>query len=85
MCGSGGRCRDRACGSSSALPPLGADLSHPPEIPRTLVVTGHFPPQPGGVQTFTYELLARLPAERLVVVAPAAPGAEASTPGSPTR
>ncbi|HEY2551524.1 MAG TPA: glycosyltransferase family 4 protein [Streptosporangiaceae bacterium] len=45
------------------------------EIPPTLVVTGHFPPEPGGVQTFAWELLRRLPARRLVVVAPAWPGA----------
>jgi phosphatidylinositol alpha-1,6-mannosyltransferase len=44
-------------------------------IPRTLVVTGHFPPEPGGVQTFTWELVRRLPADRLLVVAPAWPGA----------
>ena len=41
------------------------------EIPRTLVLTGHFPPEPGGVQTFTWELVRRLPADRVVVVAPA--------------
>ncbi|GAA4241028.1 GDP-mannose-dependent alpha-(1-6)-phosphatidylinositol monomannoside mannosyltransferase [Actinomadura meridiana] len=45
------------------------------EIPRTLVVTGHFPPEPGGVQTFTWELVRRLPADRLLVVAPAWAGA----------
>jgi phosphatidyl-myo-inositol dimannoside synthase len=45
------------------------------EFPRTLVVTGHFPPEHGGVQTFTWEFVRRLPAERLVVVAPAWPGA----------
>ncbi|HEX6470435.1 MAG TPA: glycosyltransferase family 4 protein [Streptosporangiaceae bacterium] len=44
-------------------------------IPRTLVVTGHFPPEPGGVQTFTWELVRRLPADRLLVVAPTWPGA----------
>jgi phosphatidyl-myo-inositol dimannoside synthase len=44
-------------------------------IPRTLVITGHFPPEPGGVQTFTWELVRRLPADRLLVVAPAWPGA----------
>ncbi|HEY8480784.1 MAG TPA: glycosyltransferase family 4 protein [Spirillospora sp.] len=44
------------------------------DIPRTLVMTGHFPPEPGGVQTFTWELVRRLPADRLVVVAPARPG-----------
>jgi phosphatidylinositol alpha-1,6-mannosyltransferase len=43
--------------------------------PRTLVVTGHFPPEHGGVQTFTWEFVRRLPADRLVVVAPAWPGA----------
>ena len=46
-----------------------------PSIPRTLVITGHFPPEPGGVQTFTWELVRRLPADRLLVVAPAWPGA----------
>ena len=45
------------------------------EPPRTLVVTGHFPPEHGGVQTFTWEFLSRLPPDRLVVVAPAWPGA----------
>lgn len=45
------------------------------DMPPTLVVTGHFPPEPGGVQTFTWELLRRLPASKLVVVAPAWPGA----------
>ncbi|MFV2178086.1 glycosyltransferase family 4 protein [Actinomadura sp. LOL_016] len=45
------------------------------EIPRTLVLTGHFPPEPGGVQTFTWELVRRLPADRLLVVAPARAGA----------
>ncbi|MES9538222.1 MULTISPECIES: glycosyltransferase family 4 protein [unclassified Actinomadura] len=44
------------------------------EIPRTLVLTGHFPPEPGGVQTFTWELVRRLPVDRVVVVAPAWPG-----------
>ena len=39
-------------------------------VPRTLVVTGHFPPSAGGVQTFTLELLSRLPSEQLVVIAP---------------
>src|SRR4051794_20339452 len=44
---------------------------------RVLVVTGHFPPAPGGVQTFTWEMLRRMPADRLVVVAPAHPEAAA--------
>lgn len=47
----------------------------PMDIPRTLVMTGHFPPEPGGIQTFTWELVRRLPADRLLVVAPAWPGA----------
>ncbi len=46
-------------------------------IPRTVVLTGHFPPEPGGVQTFTWELLRRLPGDRLLVLAPAWPGAAA--------
>src|SRR4029079_10405378 len=45
------------------------------QLPRTLVVTGHFPPEHGGVQTFSWEFVRRLPADRLVVVAPAWPGA----------
>jgi phosphatidylinositol alpha-1,6-mannosyltransferase len=45
------------------------------QLPRTLVVTGHFPPEHGGVQTFTWEFVSRLPADRTVVVAPAWPGA----------
>ncbi len=44
-------------------------------IPRTIVLTGHFPPASGGVQTFTFELLRRLPADRLGVVAPYHPDA----------
>ncbi|HEU4675224.1 MAG TPA: glycosyltransferase family 4 protein [Motilibacteraceae bacterium] len=44
------------------------------EMPRTLVLTGHFPPEPGGVQTFTWELARRLPPERLVVVGPSYDG-----------
>lgn len=46
-------------------------------LPRTLVVTGHFPPARGGVQTFTWEILRRLPADRFVVVAPQQDGARA--------
>ncbi|MEV5825910.1 glycosyltransferase family 4 protein [Spirillospora sp. NPDC052242] len=53
------------------------------EIPRTLVLTGHFPPEPGGVQTFTWELVRRLPADRLVVVAPAWAGAAEFDAGLP--
>lgn len=45
--------------------------------PRTLILTGHFPPAHGGVQRFTWELARRLPADRVVVVAPHAPGEKA--------
>lgn len=48
---------------------------------RVLVVTGHFPPAPGGVQTFAWEMLRRMPADRLVVVAPAHPDAAAFDAG----
>jgi len=48
-----------------------------PVIPTTVVVTGHFPPEPGGIQTFTWELVRRLPADRIVVVAPYRSGAGA--------
>lgn len=36
-------------------------------MPRTLVVTGHFPPSHGGVQRFTAEITGRLPADQVVV------------------
>lgn len=68
---------DHPTGDSAAGTHHGA-ISTPPasrRIPRTLVMTGHFPPRAGGVATFTVELLQRLPAGRLVVVAPAFPGA----------
>jgi phosphatidylinositol alpha-1,6-mannosyltransferase len=44
-------------------------------IPRTLVMTGHFPPEPGGVETFAWELARRLPAEALTVIGPHQTGA----------
>ena len=53
------------------------------EMPRTLVLTGHFPPEPGGVQTLVREITCRLPADRLLVVAPAWPGAAAYDAGLP--
>lgn len=52
-------------------------------VPRTLVVTGHFPPEPGGVQTFTWEFVRRLPSDRIAVVAPAWPGAAEFDAGLP--
>jgi len=44
---------------------------------RTLVVTNDFPPRTGGIQSFLAALLDRLPPERVVVYAPAWPGAAA--------
>lgn len=46
------------------------------DLPRTLVVADKFPPVLGGIQTFACHLTAGLPADRVTVVAPAAPGAE---------
>lgn len=43
--------------------------------PGILVVTAHFPPITGGVATFTEQFVRRLPGERVVVLAPDAPGA----------
>jgi phosphatidylinositol alpha-1,6-mannosyltransferase len=53
------------------------------ETPRTLVLTGHFPPSTGGVQRFTWELVRRLPADRVVVVAPHTRGDAAFDRGLP--
>lgn len=44
---------------------------------RTLVVTNDFPPRRGGIQTFVYELLRRLPPEDVVVYASTWKGADA--------
>lgn len=61
------------------MPPVTGPWSTPAAaadggLPRTLVLTGHFPPAGGGVQRFTWELVRRLPADRVVVVAPHTPG-----------
>lgn len=48
----------------------------------TLVVTGHFPPQPGGVQTFAYEFCRRLD-RPVVVLAPEHPEAAAFDAAQP--
>jgi hypothetical protein len=40
-------------------------------IPRTLVVADKFPPGLGGIQTFTWNLVRQLPADRVVVLAAA--------------
>ncbi|HJQ01350.1 MAG TPA: glycosyltransferase family 4 protein [Jatrophihabitans sp.] len=44
---------------------------------RLLVVTNDFPPRQGGIQTFLYELLRRLPPEQLAVYASGYPGSAA--------
>jgi phosphatidyl-myo-inositol dimannoside synthase len=44
-------------------------------VPRTLLVTNDFPPRAGGIQLYLHELATRLPAEDLIVYAPAWEGA----------
>ncbi|HET6210390.1 MAG TPA: glycosyltransferase family 4 protein, partial [Jatrophihabitans sp.] len=44
---------------------------------KLLVVTNDFPPRQGGIQTFLYELVRRLPADQLAVYASDHPGAAA--------
>jgi phosphatidylinositol alpha-1,6-mannosyltransferase len=46
-------------------------------VTRTLVVTNDFPPRQGGIQTFVAALLARRPADSLVVLASDSPGSAA--------
>jgi phosphatidyl-myo-inositol dimannoside synthase len=46
-------------------------------VTRTLVVTNDFPPRQGGIQTFVAALLARRPAESVVVLASDSPGSAA--------
>jgi phosphatidyl-myo-inositol dimannoside synthase len=43
-------------------------------IPRTLVVTNDFPPRLGGVQQYVWNLVSRLPSDRVAVLAPNWPG-----------
>jgi phosphatidylinositol alpha-1,6-mannosyltransferase len=43
-------------------------------VTRTLVITNDFPPRPGGIQAFVYSLVARQPAESVVVYASSSPG-----------
>ena len=40
-----------------------------------LLVTNDFPPRSGGIQQYCHNLVRRLPADRVVVYAPAWPGA----------
>lgn len=44
-------------------------------VRRTLLISNDFPPRTGGIQSYVHELATRLPAGRLVVYAPAWPGA----------
>jgi len=44
-------------------------------MPKVLIVTNDFPPRSGGIQSFVHALASRLPAGRVVVYAPAWPGA----------
>ncbi len=50
---------------------------------RTLVVTNDFPPRQGGIQTFVAALLARRPADSLVVLASDSPGSAEHDAGLP--
>ena len=44
------------------------------EVPRTLVVTNDFPPRVGGVQQYVWNMVSRLPSDRVAVLAPNWPG-----------
>ena len=46
-------------------------------MPKVLIVTNDFPPRRGGIQSFVHALATRLPAEGVVVYAPAWEGAAA--------
>ncbi len=50
-----------------------------------LVVTNDFPPRPGGIQTFVYELVRRLPAQHVVVFASTWRGSEEFDARQPFR
>ena len=52
---------------------------------RTLLVTNDFPPRLGGIQSYVHELAVRLPADDLVVYAPAWAGAEEFDAAQPFR
>jgi len=45
-------------------------------MPKVLIVTNDFPPRRGGIQSFLHALALGLPADQVVVYAPAWPGAE---------
>lgn len=46
-------------------------------MPRILLVTNDFPPRPGGIQAYLYQLAMALPADAIAVYAPHWPGAAA--------
>jgi phosphatidyl-myo-inositol dimannoside synthase len=52
---------------------------------RTLLLTNDFPPRTGGIQSYLQELATRLPADRLVVYAPAWAGAAEFDAAQPFR
>jgi phosphatidylinositol alpha-1,6-mannosyltransferase len=52
-------------------------------VPRILVVTNDYPPRAGGIQSFIEALVRRLPADEVVVYAPAWPGAAAYDTAEP--
>lgn len=52
-----------------------------PVVARTLLVTNDFPPRPGGIQNYLYELATALPPGELAVYAPAWRGAAAFDAG----
>jgi len=52
-------------------------------VSRTLVVTNDFPPRPGGIQAYVHSLASRLPANSVVVYAPAWRGAAAFDAAQP--
>lgn len=73
--------RPARSGPASGTDPAGAGTAGAGtglvDVPSMLVVADKFPPVLGGIQTFAYHLAAGLPADRVVVVAPAAPSAAA--------
>jgi phosphatidylinositol alpha-1,6-mannosyltransferase len=54
-------------------------------VRRTLLLTNDFPPRAGGIQSYLYELARRVPAEDLVVYAPAWDGAAEFDAAQPYR
>ena len=61
-----GAVNDRRAAKDTALAEM--------DVPRTLVVTNDFPPRVGGVQQYVWNLVSRLPSDRVAVLAPNWPG-----------